>query len=119
MALFLLVTSSFWFPKMKSFLDERITEVLEPILEEKGFELIEINLSGSGNSILQLVVERLDRKNVTIDDCVSISRSAGVTLDVEDFIKNAYRLEVTSPGIDRKLTKLEHFDRYKGFEAKI
>ena len=119
MALFLLVTSSFWFPKMKSFLDERITEVLEPILEEKGFELIEINLSGSGNSILQLVVERLDRKNVTIDDCVSISRSAGVTLDVEDFIKNAYRLEVTSPGIGRKLTKLEHFDRYKGFEAKI
>jgi ribosome maturation factor RimP len=104
---------------MKSFLDEKIIEILTPILEEKGFELIEINLLGSRNSILQLVVERSDRKNITIDDCVSISKSAGVTLDVEDFIKNAYRLEVTSPGIDRKLTKLEHFERYKGFEAKI
>ena len=104
---------------MNSVLSEQIAEVLDPILDVEGYELVEINLSQMGNGILQLVVERSDMQNVTIDDCVAITKLAGVTLDVEDFIKHAYSLEVTSPGIDRKLSKLKHFMQYEGFDANI
>ena len=104
---------------MNSVLSEQIAEVLDPILDVEGYELVEINLSQMGNGILQLVVERADMQNVTIDDCVTITKLAAVTLDVEDFIKHAYNLEVSSPGIDRKLSKLKHFMQYKGFDANI
>ena len=104
---------------MNSVLSEQIAEVLDPILDAEGYELVEINLSQMGNGILQLVVERSDMQNVTIDDCVAITKLAAVTLDVEDFIKHAYSLEVTSPGIDRKLSKLKHFMQYEGFDANI
>ena len=104
---------------MNSVLSEQIAEVLDPILDAEGYELVEINVSQMGNGILQLVVERSDMQNVTIDDCVTITKLAAVTLDVEDFIKHAYNLEVTSPGIDRKLSKLKHFMQYEGFDANI
>ena len=104
---------------MNSLLSEQIAKVLDPILGEEGYELVEINLSQMGNGILQLVVERLDSKNITIDDCVTITKLAAVRLDVEDFIKHSYNLEVTSPGIDRKLSKISHFMHYEGFDANI
>ena len=116
---FLLSARGFRFPKMNIVLSEQVAEVLEPILDAEGYELVEINLSQMGNGILQLVVERSDMQNVTIDDCVAITKLAAVTLDVEDFIKHAYNLEVTSPGIDRKLSKLKHFVQYEGFDANI
>ena len=104
---------------MNSVLSEQIAKILNPILDAEGYELVEINLSQMGNGILQLVVERSDMQNVTIDDCVAITKLAAVTLDVEDFIKHAYNLEVTSPGIDRKLSKLKHYMQYEGFDANI
>ena len=116
---FLLSARVFRFPKMNIVLSEQVAEVLEPILDAEGYELVEINLSQMGNGILQLVVERSDMQNVTIDDCVAITKLAAVTLDVEDFIKHAYNLEVTSPGIDRKLSKLKHYVQYEGFDANI
>ena len=97
---------------MNSVLSEQIAEILNPTLDAEGYELVEINLSQMGNGIVQLVVER-------IDDCVQITKSAAVRLDIEDIIKHAYNLEVTSPGIDRKLKKFSHFMHYKGFDANI
>ena len=94
---------------MNSVLSEQIAEILNPILDAEGYELVEINLSQMGNGIVQLVAERLDTKNITIDDCVKITKLAAVRLDIEDIIKHAYNLEVTSPGIDRKLNKISHF----------
>ena len=104
---------------MNSVLSEQIAEILNPTLDAEGYELVEINLSQMGNGIVQLVAERLDTKSITIDDCVKITKLAGVRLDIEDIIKHAYNLEVTSPGIDRKLNKFSHFMHYKGFEANI
>ena len=104
---------------MNSVLSEQIAEILNPTLDAEGYELVEINLSQMGNGIVQLVAERLDTKNITIDDCVKITKLAAVRLDIEDIIKHAYNLEVTSPGIDRKLNKFSHFMHYKGFDANI
>ena len=104
---------------MNSVLSEQIAEILKPTLDAEGYELVEINLSQMGNGIVQLVAERLDSKNITIDDCVRITKLAAVRLDIEDIIKHAYNLEVTSPGIDRKLNKLSHFMHYEGFDANI
>ena len=104
---------------MNSVLSEQIAEILNPILDAEGYELVEINLSQMGTGIVQLVAERLDAKNITIDDCVNITKLAAVRLDIEEIIKHAYNLEVTSPGIDRKLNKFSHFMRYEGFDANI
>ena len=104
---------------MNNVLSEQIAEILNPSLGAEGYELVEINLSQMGNGIVQLVVERLDTKSITIDDCVQITKLAAVRLDIEDIIKHAYNLEVTSPGIDRKLKKFSHFMHYKGFDANI
>ena len=104
---------------MNSVLSEQIAEILNPTLGAEGYELVEINLSQMGNGIVQLVAERLDTKSITIDDCVQITKLAAVRLDIEDIIKHAYNLEVTSPGIDRKLNKFSHFMHYEGFDANI
>ena len=104
---------------MNSVLSEQIAEILKPTLDVEGYELVEINLSQMGNGIVQLVAERLDTKNITIDDCVKITKLAAVRLEIEDIIKHAYNLEVTSPGIDRKLNKFSHFMQYEGFDANI
>jgi ribosome maturation factor RimP len=104
---------------MTGLLNEQITALIEPSIEDMGYELVEINLLGSRQSILQLVIERKDNEGITIDDCTIVSKSTAARLDVEDLMKQAYSLEITSPGIDRKLTKLEHYERFKGFEAYI
>ena len=104
---------------MNNVLSEQIAEILNPTLDAEGYELVEINLSQMGNGIVQLVAERLDTKSITIDDCVEITKLAAVRLEIEDIIKHAYNLEVTSPGIDRKLNKFSHFMQYEGFDANI
>jgi len=104
---------------MTGLLNEQITALLEPSIEDMGYELVEINFLGSKQSVLQLVIERKDNEGITIEDCTIVSKSTATRLDVEDLMKQAYSLEITSPGIDRKLTKLEHYERFKGSEAFI
>ena len=104
---------------MTGLLNEQIITLLEPSIVDLGYELVEINFLGSKQSILQLVIERKDNEGITIEDCTIVSKSTAARLDVEDLMKQAYSLEITSPGIDRKLTKLEHYQRFKGFEAHI
>jgi ribosome maturation factor RimP len=101
-------------------LESKIKELLVPSLEAMGFSLVRIRITGGGeNRTLQLMIDRLDEQPISIEDCALVSRNASVLLDVEDPINGAYMLEVSSPGIDRPLTKERDFERYVGFEAKL
>jgi ribosome maturation factor RimP len=97
----------------------RIARLIEPTLEDMGFELVRVRLSGTRDLTLQVMADRADGTQITVDDCAEISQALSALLDVEDPIDRAYSLEVSSPGIDRPLTRLKDFERYAGFEAKI
>ncbi len=99
---------------------EKITQLIEPVLKDRGFELVRVSYQGNdNNNTLQVMAEHKDGQNMTADDCESLSRALSAILDVEDIIAGRYLLEVTSPGIDRPLVKLQDYDRFKGREAKI
>jgi ribosome maturation factor RimP len=93
--------------------------LIEPTLEAMGYELVRVMSTGGRTPTLQVMAERLDRVGMTVDDCAEISRALSAILDVEDPIDGAYQLEVSSPGIDRPLTKPADFERFAGFEARV
>lgn len=96
-----------------------LNDMLEPIVNELGFDLVRIITIGNVNPTLQVMIERKDRKNIVVDDCAAASRAISAVLDKKDPISGKYTLEVSSPGLDRPLTSLENFVRFSGFEAKI
>ncbi|HEX6144085.1 MAG TPA: ribosome maturation factor RimP [Geminicoccaceae bacterium] len=98
---------------------ERIIEIIEPSLNDMGFDLVRVLVQGQRRPTLQVMAERRDRAQMTVDDCAEISRTVSALLDVEDPFPTAYQLEVSSPGIDRPLVRAADFDRFKGFEARI
>jgi ribosome maturation factor RimP len=100
-------------------LEDRISALVAPSLDAMGYELVRVLLQGRQNLTLQVMAERRDRQPMTVDDCAEISRSISAILDVEDPIAEAYTLEVSSPGIDRPLTRPQDFERFAGFEAKV
>jgi len=95
-----------------------VAKLADPVLEDLGLRLVRVRMSGTGNSELQIMAERLDG-TLTIDDCVSISRALSPVLDVEDPISGQYRLEVSSPGIDRPLVRPCDFENHAGYQAKV
>lgn len=97
----------------------RIDELIRPTVEDMGFDVVRVQLSGSKRLRLQVMVERLDGQGMTVDDCAEVSRAVSAVLDVDDPINGAYTLEVSSPGIDRPLVRLDDFERFAGFEAKV
>lgn len=102
----------------------RIADLIAPTLEAMGFQLVRVKLMGSERPVLQIMFERDSGGaphdgGVTVDDCADVSRAVSAVLDVEDPIASAYRLEVSSPGIDRPLTKPADYERFKGFAAKV
>ncbi|MFP6729227.1 MAG: ribosome maturation factor RimP [Alphaproteobacteria bacterium] len=99
--------------------DFGIESLVTPSLEAMGFTVVRVRLTGQPVRILQIMVELLDGSTVTVDDCSKISRAVSALLDVEDVIKAAYSLEVSSPGIDRPLVKLADYERFAGHVAKI
>jgi ribosome maturation factor RimP len=100
-------------------IEDRISALIAPSLDAMGFELVRVLLQGQQNQTLQIMAERRDRAPMTVEDCADISRSISALLDVEDPLPNAYSLEVSSPGIDRPLTRLQDYERFAGFEAKV
>lgn len=96
-----------------------VARIVGPTVEAMGYELVRVHLSGGGQPTLQVMVERADREQMTVDHCAEVSRAVSALLDVEDPIPSAYTLEVSSPGIDRPLTRPADFDRFAGFEAKL
>ncbi|KFG92071.1 Ribosome maturation factor RimP [Sphingobium herbicidovorans NBRC 16415] len=97
-----------------------LTALIEPEVKALGFELVRIKLFGSGDEhTLQIMAENPVTKQLVIEDCAAISRRLSDVLDEADPIEEAYRLEVSSPGIDRPLTRLHDFMEWAGHEAKI
>lgn len=100
-------------------LSDRIQQLIEPTIGDLGFRIVRVRLSGQKKPSMQVMVERIDGMGMTVDDCAVVSRAISALLDVEDPIKSAYTLEVSSPGIDRPLIGIGDFDRFRGFDAKI
>ena len=102
----------------KTSIDKRLAEIITPVIEDMGFELVRLRLMGGETETLQIMAQRPDG-GIEVDDCAAISTAVSATLDVEDPIVDAYTLEVSSPGIDRPLTRLKDFDTWDGYEVKL
>lgn len=103
---------------MPSPIEEKLAELLEPAIEGLGFELVRITVQGQGRPTIQVMAERPDR-TMKVEDCTILSREISAIMDVEDPISSEYVLEVSSPGIDRPLTRAKDFEDFKGFDAKV
>lgn len=100
-------------------MEKTIAHLIEPALEDMGFGLVRVRIQGTDRMTVQIMADRLDEAPINVEDCADISRAISAILDVEDPISQAYSLEVSSPGIDRPLTRLRDFVRFEGHEAKI
>ena len=100
-------------------MSNRIQDLIEPIVDELGFNIVRVQMSGKEMMLMQVMVERKDGQGMTVDDCASVSRAISTLLEVDGPIKGAYTLEVSSPGIDRPLVRIKDFERFLGFQAKI
>jgi ribosome maturation factor RimP len=102
----------------KAAIDKRMAEIITPVIEDLGYELVRVRLMVAKTTILQIMAEKPEG-GIEVDDCGKISTEVGAILDVEDPIEGDYALEVSSPGIDRPLTRLKDFEAWAGYEAKI
>jgi ribosome maturation factor RimP len=102
----------------KTSMDVRLAEIVTPVIEDMGFELVRLRLMSGKTPILQIMAEKPEG-GIEVDDCGHISTAVSAILDVEDPIVEEYTLEVSSPGIDRPLTRLKDFDTWQGYVAKI
>jgi ribosome maturation factor RimP len=97
---------------------DELANLLEPTVERLGYELVdlEVRLGGKGG-LVRLYIDKPD--GIDLDDCEKVSLAVSALLDVEDPVPGNYNLEVSSPGLDRKLTKVEHFQRFAGETVKV
>jgi len=102
----------------KAAIDRRLAEIITPAIEDLGFELVRVRLMSGKSTTLQVMADRPDG-GIEVDECAEISNAVSAVLDVEDPILDAYALEVSSPGIDRPLTRLKDFEAFEGYEAKL
>jgi ribosome maturation factor RimP len=97
-----------------------LTRLIEPAVQAEGLELVRVKMmGGTSDPTLQVMAERPDTRQLTLEDCARLSRRLSDLLDEEDPIEQAYRLEVSSPGIDRPLTRLQDYADWAGHEARI
>jgi len=100
-------------------LDARIADLVAPTIEHLGYELVRVQVSGKERPIVQIMADRSDGAPFTVSDCTNISHAVGAVLDVADPIKAEWMLEVSSPGIDRPLTRTKDWERYAGHIATV
>ena len=96
-----------------------LADMLEPVIDELGYETVRIMTIGQANPTLQIMIDKKDGYEINVEDCAKVSRALSAVLDEKDPINDKYNLEVSSPGLDRPLTKLEHFVRFAGNEVKV
>lgn len=99
-------------------LEARVAAIAEPVVEDLGFRLVRVKISNQGGMTLQIMAEREDG-TFSVDDCEAVSRNLSPVLDADDPITAAYRLEISSPGIDRILVRRSDFERFADHEARI
>ena len=102
----------------KTAIDRRLADIVGPVIEGLGFELVRIRLMGGRTRTLQIMADRPEG-GIEVDDCATISTAVSAVLDVEDPVEDNYILEVSSPGIDRPLTRLKDFDVWADYEARL
>ena len=96
---------------------EQLTELLAPVVEDLGFVLWGVEYIQGRGAVLRVFIDHAD--GISVDNCAAVSHEVSGVLDVEDPVLDAYTLEVSSPGIDRPLTRLKDFDMFEGYEVKI
>lgn len=99
-------------------LEARLAAIAEPVVEDLGFRLVRIKTNGNAGFTVQVMAEREDG-TFSVDDCEAVSKALAPVFDAEDPIERAYRLEISSPGIDRPLVRRSDFDRWKGHVCRI
>jgi len=102
----------------KAAIDKRLAAIVQPLIEGLGYELVRIRLMSGKHATLQIMADKPEG-GIEVDDCAKISSALSAVLDVEDPIEGEYTLEVSSPGIDRPLTRLKDFDMWVDYEAKM
>ncbi len=99
--------------------DARLAELVSPTLAAMGYELVRVATTGGTRPTVQVMAERSDGQAMAIEDCTAISRALGAVLDVADPLPGAWQLEVSSPGIDRPLTRAKDWNRFAGHLARV
>ena len=102
----------------KAAIDKRLADIVMPTIEAMGFELVRVRLMGGQIATLQIMADR-PNGGINVDELAEISVAISAVLDVEDPVLDAYNLEVSSPGIDRPLTRLKDFDTFEGYEVRM
>ena len=102
----------------KTAIDRRLADIVGPVIEGLGFELVRIRLMGGKTRTLQIMADRPEG-GIIVEDCATISTAISAVLDVEDPVEDNYILEVSSPGIDRPLTRLKDFDIWADYEVRV
>ncbi len=102
----------------ESGLEAEVARIVEPALEDLGFRLVRVTISGRDGKTVQIMAERPDG-TIDIDDCETISRQVSPLLDVHEPVAGSYRLEISSPGIDRPLVRPSDFEDWAGYEARV
>jgi ribosome maturation factor RimP len=105
-------------PPGETALETRIAGIVTPTLEAMGFELVRVAVLGRDRPTVQIMADRADGAQITLDDCEEISRTLSAVLDVEDPLPGAWTLEVSSAGIDRPLTRVKDWNRFAGHLAR-
>jgi len=98
--------------------NDRLLDLIAPVVEAEGFELVRVSMTGSKSNTLQVMAERPDR-TMSAEDCARLSRALSPVLDAADPIAGEYTLEVSSPGIDRPLVRAKDFEDWRGWPAKL
>ena len=103
---------------MDDTVNKRVAEVALPVLRELGLELVEVQYRREQNGwVLRLIIDK--QEGISLEDCAAVSREISQLLDIEDFVDQAYNLEVSSPGLNRPLKSMADFERFTGRMAKI
>lgn len=105
--------------KTKTNMDERILAIAEPVAADLGYGIVRVRVMAGKRQTVQIMAERVSDSQMGVDDCAILSRELSSTFEVEDPIDGAYVLEVSSAGLDRPLTDIEHFKRYQGYLARV
>lgn len=99
--------------------ERRLAELLEPLLDAMGYELVHLRQLEK-NGVLRVYIDHLTEEgDITLEDCERVSHEVEAVLDVENPIPGRFRLEVSSPGLDRPLTREAHFERFRGYRARV
>lgn len=99
--------------------EERVIALIEPAAEQLGYRIVRVRISGNRRKRLQIMAERISDGQMGIDDCTRLSRAISPIFDLEDPIQGEFDLELSSPGIDRPLMRVEDFARFIGYDAKL